>query len=186
MSGVPRRHFLLLAAGGAVAACASSTSTSSAGSTACLGAGTGAGLGYCLVGSKTIRISGAKSLEVGQALIVSIDDDSAAILARDGGGFYALSATCTHACCTVTLCGGAGCAAPQRGTPACDAPRPAALASSGAAFLCPCHGSQFDAHGAVLTGPARDPLPAVAVMIEGADAIVDLSRAVPAETRVAT
>ena len=59
------------------------------------------------------------------------------------GVVVAFSATCTHQGCTV---------------------RPGA----GTLLDCPCHGSEFDgATGAVLKGPAAEPLPAVAVAVEG-------------------
>jgi cytochrome b6-f complex iron-sulfur subunit len=65
-------------------------------------------------------------------------------LVRTGGGnflvahtgqesFTALSATCTHEGCAIT-------------------------GYSGQAFVCPCHGAQFDASGRVLSGPARTAL----------------------------
>jgi Rieske Fe-S protein len=47
--------------------------------------------------------------------------------------FTALTATCTHEGCTVT-------------------------GFSNQAFVCPCHGSQFNATGAVVKGPASSPL----------------------------
>jgi Rieske Fe-S protein len=51
---------------------------------------------------------------------------------RGREGFRALSALCPHLGCVVT--------------------------SSGRGFRCPCHGSTFDARGAVLNGPAPRPL----------------------------
>lgn len=58
-------------------------------------------------------------------------------LLRDEGGLYALSAVCTHLGCTV--------------------------AHNGPSFECPCHGSAFDLHGAVISGPAERPLAHVEV-----------------------
>lgn len=55
-------------------------------------------------------------------------------LMRDPGGLYALDAVCTHLGCIV------------------------GSRTVGAAFECPCHGSRFDANGAVVQGPATQPL----------------------------
>tara|TARA_B100000315_G_scaffold260158_1_gene319605 strand:+ start:5964 stop:6422 length:459 start_codon:yes stop_codon:yes gene_type:complete len=49
------------------------------------------------------------------------------------GGFQAISAVCTHLGCTVKLA--------QKNQ-----------------FHCPCHGSKFDKHGNVISGPAPKPL----------------------------
>ena len=66
------------------------------------------------------------------------------VLTRDASGtVHAVSATCTHQGCTV--------GAPHNGT-----------------VTCPCHGSEFDAAtGKVLRGPASQPLPQVAVSVQG-------------------
>lgn len=53
---------------------------------------------------------------------------------RNGNSLVALSSICTHRSCVVTLRGGHG-------------------------FRCPCHGSEFDSTGHVLTGPAKRDLP---------------------------
>lgn len=59
------------------------------------------------------------------------------------GTFKAFSATCTHQGCTVTSV--------KDGT-----------------IVCGCHNSVFDiADGAVRSGPARQPLPAKAISVEG-------------------
>ncbi len=55
-----------------------------------------------------------------------------AIVINAGGQFTAYSLVCTHLGCTVE--------------------------QQGQQFACPCHGSRFDANGAVLKGPAVRPL----------------------------
>ncbi|HEY0870784.1 MAG TPA: Rieske (2Fe-2S) protein [Acidothermaceae bacterium] len=148
----------------------------------CVGPSDGPGIG-CLVGLERLTVAGAASLPVGWATIVGADDNNAAIVAHDALGFYALSATCRHQCCTVTLCDG-DCRQPIPSPNDCASPRMAQLATSGAAFLCPCHGSTYGADGSVLNGPSIQPLPALAMQIAGADVIVDLSRSVSSTDRV--
>lgn len=62
------------------------------------------------------------------------------------GEFVALSTTCPHAGCRVSTV-------------------------ADGAITCPCHGSRFDLDGAVLRGPAREPLRSRPVTVRG-DAIV--------------
>src|SRR5215471_5594657 len=69
-----------------------------------------------------------------------------AAVARDAQGVYALTLTCTHNGCTVSVIG----------------------LPPNISLRCPCHGSQFDANGGVKQGPAQDPLVHFAVDIDAA------------------
>jgi len=64
-------------------------------------------------------------------------------LINDGGRLHAVSAICTHMGCRLK-------------------PEPGAFD-----LRCLCHGSRFDTDGRVLSGLARDPLPHIAVRIDG-------------------
>ena len=63
--------------------------------------------------------------------------DVPAILIRSEAGFSALSLVCTHLGCTVE--------------------------QKGDGFICPCHGSHYDAQGGPISGPSKKPLPALRV-----------------------
>jgi thiosulfate dehydrogenase [quinone] large subunit len=94
------------------------------------------------------RIGLAASIPAGQA--VAFTDEEQGIPAycvhRPSGGFVAFSAICTHAGCTV------------------------GFSASRVEFLCPCHGSIYDAvTGAVLQGPAPSPLPQISVRHSGGE-----------------
>jgi len=66
-------------------------------------------------------------------------------VAKADGTFYAFDDTCTHVGCS--LAGGD---------------------LEGTTVICPCHGSEFDVRsGAVLQGPARDPVETYRTRIEG-------------------
>jgi Rieske Fe-S protein len=76
------------------------------------------------------------------------DSGSPAVLVRlDSGEFVAYSAVCTHQACEVAYRDGQ--------------------------LACPCHGSIFDpANGAaVVSGPARRPLPEVPVEVRGGEVV---------------
>ncbi len=62
-------------------------------------------------------------------------------LIRRDGRLLALSSSCTHRSCTLS-------AGPDR------------------TFICPCHGSTFDAKGAVTKGPAQKDLPLLPIRID--------------------
>jgi Rieske Fe-S protein len=176
-----RRGFLIIA-GGVAAACGSSPALpvkTPPGPTPdkkpCHTPATGPGLNYCLVTSDELRVPDAALLAVGQVRLFSVDDSTAALVARDAQGFYALSAICTHACCLVAVCGDAACHSPEPNPGACNSTRAATLVTSGSAFLCSCHGSGFAADGSVINGPAIRPLPSVKMRFDGQDVLVDLS-----------
>lgn len=78
----------------------------------------------------------------GGALALTTSDGVPIVIAQPSAGeVVAFSAICTHQGCTVEV--------------------------QDAVLRCPCHGSEFDAlTGAVMHGPAEDPLPRVAVAVE--------------------
>jgi Rieske Fe-S protein len=88
---------------------------------------------------------------------------SEVLIARDAQGVYALTAICTHEGCYVitsdATCGGTS------------------------VLMCPCHCSRFSADGAVVNGPAEDPLVNFAVTVSAGMIAVDKSQPVPAGTR---
>lgn len=87
------------------------------------------------------------SITVGQAVAAKLPDGSKVIVARPTATTaVCFSAICTHAGCTV---------------------KPA-----GAELHCPCHGSVYNAEtGAVISGPAPSPLPAVPVHVVEGDVV---------------
>jgi Rieske Fe-S protein len=85
-------------------------------------------------------------------------------IARDAGGLYALTSTCTHA----------GCDVESEGT------------GNGAILSCPCHGSLFDRNGGVTRGPAPTALVHFAVEVDAAGNVtIHGGTQVGAGTRVA-
>jgi cytochrome b6-f complex iron-sulfur subunit len=67
-------------------------------------------------------------------------------IGRDGNGVYAMTLTCTHQGCDM---GATGTVSPQ-------------------GIQCGCHGSEFDANGNVVRGPANAPLQHFAVSVDPA------------------
>lgn len=83
------------------------------------------------------RVPEARSLDVrvdevplGGALV--LPEPGLAVTRSEAGELAVLSLTCTHLGCRVSATEGG--------------------------FVCPCHGSRFDRHGAVEQGPATEPL----------------------------
>lgn len=92
-----------------------------------------------------VKILALSKIAVGQTHQFALSNGSPAILFRTNNGVFAYSAVCTHQGCTV------------------------AFKSAKKTLYCPCHGAEFDpfANGKAVQGPARDPLSAVKVKIEG-------------------
>ncbi len=74
-------------------------------------------------------------------------EDLIYLVTLSSGGFAALSPICTHLGCTVDL--------------------------QGSHLVCPCHGSTYDRDGAVLRGPAENPLRRYLVTV--ANGVVEIS-----------
>jgi cytochrome b6-f complex iron-sulfur subunit len=78
-------------------------------------------------------------------------------LFRQGNRFHAVSAICTHLGCTVNLAGNG--------------------------FHCPCHGSQFNPNGTVISGPAPSPLPWFELTVSrDGHLVIDTSQAAKPDT----
>jgi Rieske Fe-S protein len=172
-----RRALLVLAAGAASAGCGSGGTGGGGGggSGPCATpADGGTAPGYCLVEPREVRARGAKSLAVGEALLTNVDDNTAVIVARDAKGWHALSAICTHACCLVSLCRDAACAAATSNPGECGTSPRVSGDEATLSAVCPCHGSAFRlSDGEALSGPAKKPLPSLAMRFDGEDALVD-------------
>ena len=92
-----------------------------------------------------VKVLALSKIAVGQTHQFALSNGSPAVLFRTNNGIFAYSAVCTHQGCTVSY------------------------KSSNKTLHCPCHGAEFDplANGNAVQGPARDPLSAVKVKIEG-------------------
>lgn len=105
--------------------------------------------------SKKFRVTIPETLPPGEAFV---PPGRSTALFRDAEGVYAVSIVCTHLGCIV---------------------KPTATG-----FECPCHGSGFARDGAVVRGPAPQPLPWIKVTANGGTVIVDEGATVPAGTKV--
>ncbi len=96
-------------------------------------------------GGDTLQLS---AVPVGSAVAATDASGRPVVVARPAQDHVvAFSAICTHMGCTV--------------------------APAGATLKCPCHGSAFDANtGAVINGPAAQPLPSVAVRVDGSSVVI--------------
>lgn len=106
--------------------------------------------------NQPVRAGAPAAFPVGTVIFIP---EAPAWLGRDAGGFYALSARCTHLGCTVH--------------------------EEGKGFVCPCHGSRFTQDGSVVQGPADRPLPYFAVRLEDDELVIDPNQLVTSTTRLA-
>jgi 3-phenylpropionate/trans-cinnamate dioxygenase ferredoxin subunit len=97
-----------------------------------------------------VRIGTAADVADGEMRVYDVDGTPVNV-ANAGGRLYAFDDTCTHAQCSL-----------------------AEGALDGITVTCDCHGSQFDVtSGAVLHGPARQPVRSRTVQVEGPDLLVE-------------
>ncbi|MEO6712987.1 MAG: FAD-dependent oxidoreductase, partial [Mycobacteriales bacterium] len=91
---------------------------------------------------KTSYTDSLDDVAVGEGAIVRIDGEKVAVHRDDEGELHAVSAVCTHLGCIV------------------------AFNNAEKSWDCPCHGSRFDADGAVVQGPANTPLTPRTLLVE--------------------
>jgi len=91
--------------------------------------------------------------EVADGKIVGFDVEGVRIaVANAGGSLHAFADRCPHMGCSLSASG----------------------SLAGTTLACECHGSEFDVtSGAVLQGPARNPLAMRTVRIEGDDLLIE-------------
>lgn len=134
----PSRRTLLAGAGGVVAGGAVLVACGGGGDTSSSG-GASAPTGS---GGLAPGLTSLNAIPDGSTVAVKNPNGGTVLLTRSGTTVTGLSAKCTHQGCTV--------------------------APKGAVLRCPCHGSSFQpGTGAVITGPATEPLPKVDVTVTG-------------------
>lgn len=142
-----RRTFLSLTLAGCAAGCAA---LAGCGSSKEGGTGPVTGMAPMAKATRTgdsWLVEGAGSLAPGAAVQFQAGGEPVLVIG-DASGVRAFSGRCTHMGCAVEW-------------------RVAAKR-----FVCPCHNSNFDANGKVISGPAPKPLPAYSAKKQGADALV--------------
>lgn len=145
IGSVSRRVAIATVGGGAIAIGLAACAPAASGGTGGISNGGGPAGGSSVIPTK--NAAGVESLPlsdvpVGGSIITSVGGQPIAVAQLTAGKVTAFSAVCTHQGCII--------------------------ASSGTIYQCPCHGSQFNpTTGAVLRGPANQPLPAVTATLNG-------------------
>ena len=103
------------------------------------------------------RLGRPDAIAVGTVLVLP---EQKAYVVRTAAGVFAMTATCTHLGCLTQY------------------------EKEQQRFLCPCHGSRYDAAGRVTNGPAPAPLPRLALAIENGVLVLDTGRVVGADVMV--
>lgn len=143
---VSRRQFLSITAALSVVGLAGCGTMGNQSSTGSSGSTEERVLAKAITGT-LFSVAGGANLQDGEALVFTLPDGgNAGVLLKLNGQLRAMSAKCTHAGCVV--------------------------AWQNAQLHCACHGSNFDANGKVLKGPAKKDLPQWTVSAQGNDAIV--------------
>jgi len=97
-----------------------------------------------------VRVADANNLAEVEMRVLDIAGSKVSV-AASGGRLFAFDDTCTHRGCSL----GAG-------------------ELAGTTVTCPCHGSQFDVtSGAVIRGPAQQPVRSRLVEVDGEDLLVE-------------
>jgi 3-phenylpropionate/trans-cinnamate dioxygenase ferredoxin subunit len=97
-----------------------------------------------------VRIGSSKDVHEGKMRVFTVAGTKVNVV-RAVGSLYAIDDTCTHQGCSL-----------------------AAGQLAGTTVTCPCHGSQFDVtSGAVLRGPAEEPVRSRTVEIKGEDLLAE-------------
>jgi 3-phenylpropionate/trans-cinnamate dioxygenase ferredoxin component len=97
-----------------------------------------------------VRVTDANNLAEGEMRVFDVAGSKVSV-AASGGRLFAFDDTCTHRGCSL----GAG-------------------ELAGTTVTCPCHGSQFDVtSGAVIRGPAQQPVRSRLVEVDGEDLLVE-------------
>jgi cytochrome b6-f complex iron-sulfur subunit len=97
------------------------------------------------------RFAVGRPEEIAEGTIVALPEQRVFVV-RDAGGFFALSATCTHLGCMTRY------------------------EKENNRIFCPCHGSNFAVDGTVTGGPAPRALPRLELVLEGGRLVVDIAK----------
>ena len=146
---ISRRSALIVGASGAGALALAACASGSSGGSGSGGSGSGGGATAATTSGGDTTLAALDSITVGEAVSAKLSDGSKVIVARPTTTTAAcFSAICTHEGCTV---------------------QPA-----GKQLHCPCHGSVYNAvTGAVISGPAPRPLPAVPVHVANGNVVAN-------------
>lgn len=139
-TGCLDRRQVLRGAGGVTLAAAGVVVLAACGGTADAGGATTPGAGGGTGSGADGALAQVADVPVGGALLVEAGGQKLLLVQETAGTVTALSAICTHQGCTVQ---------PAEGE-----------------LDCPCHGSTFQLDGTPVSGPAKEPLPAVAVHVK--------------------
>jgi nitrite reductase/ring-hydroxylating ferredoxin subunit len=97
-----------------------------------------------------VRVTDANNFAEGEMRVFDIDGTKVSVAAT-GGRLFAFDDACTHRGCSL----GEG-------------------ELEGSTVTCPCHGSQFNVTtGAVIRGPAREPVRSRSIQVDGPDLLVE-------------